>query len=273
MADKEMSFWEHLDDLRGVLLRMGATIAVAAVGLFCVMPRLFDRVILAPCNGDFPLYRLFSLIASAGGESMSADDSGWHMDLINTQLTSQFFTHVSASCQLALVITFPILIYQLWTFISPGLYPEERRHSATAFVAGNALFYIGMSAGYFLVFPLTLRFLADYQLSDTITNTITLDSYMDNFTSILAVMGVVFELPVAAWFLGRAGLVDRGIFNRYRRHAIVALTIAAAVITPTSDPFTLTVVFIPLYLLWEASVLVVPGRRKRGSQKGSEAII
>lgn len=261
MAEKEMSFWEHLDDLRGVLLRMGAAVAVAAVALFCVMPRLFDSIILAPCRGDFPLYRLFSLAASFTGEPYAGDD--WHMELINTQLASQFFMHISISAQLAIVVTFPLLIYLMWTFISPALYPEERRHSAAAFIAGNALFYLGMAVGYFLVFPLTLRFLADYHLSESIANTITLDSYMENFTGILLVMGLVFEIPVIAWFLGRAGLADRGLFRRYRRHAIVALVVIAAVITPTSDPFTLAVVFLPLYLLWEVSALLVPGAHRK----------
>ncbi|MDE6627910.1 MAG: twin-arginine translocase subunit TatC [Muribaculaceae bacterium] len=271
MADKEMSFWEHLDDLRGVLLRMGATVAIAAVALFCVMPRIFDRIILAPCHDSFPLYRLFDIITAAWTGSEQAKP--WSMELINTQLASQFFIHISASCQLAVALTFPLLLYQLWTFISPALYPDERRHSARAFVAGNALFYTGVATGYFLVFPLTLRFLAGYQLSGLITNTITIDSYMDNLTSILLVMGIVFEIPVMAWFLGRAGLMDRSFFNRFRRHAVVALTVAAAVITPTSDPFTLAVVFVPLYMLWEASALVVPAAAKRNAKSVADAML
>ena len=119
-----------------------------------------------------------------------------------------------------------------------------------------------MACGYFLVFPLTLRFLADYRLSDMIPNRISLTSYMDNFMMLILIMGIIFELPVVAWLLGKARLLHRGIFERYRRHAIVALLVLAAVVTPTGDPFTLTVVFLPIYLLWEVSALVVPSPRK-----------
>ena len=120
------------------------------------------------------------------------------------------------------------------------------------------MFYLGVAAGYYLVFPLTVRFLADYQLSDLVPNVISLDSYTDTFVTIVFLMGVVFELPLLAWLLGRMGLLTRRFFSLYRRHAIVALMILAAVITPTGDPFTLFAVFIPIYLLWEFSAMLVP---------------
>ena len=129
------------------------------------------------------------------------------------------------------------------------------------------MFFLGVATGYFLVFPLTLRFLADYQLSSLIPNQISLDSYMDNFMMLILVMGIVFELPLVAWLLGKAGIVSRGLFNRYRRHAVVALLVAAAVITPTGDPFTLMVVFLPLYLLWELSALTLPGKNQKLKQQ------
>lgn len=254
-----MTFWDHLDALRGVLFRMGATLLVAAVAIFCLMPRIFDAVILAPCHGSFPLYTLFDRLAALGGET-APDTTDFSVTLINTQLASQFFIHLSLSFQLALVVTFPLLVYQLWGFVAPALYPHERRNASAAFVFGNILFYLGMATAYFLIFPLTLRFLAGYQLSADIPNTITLDSYMDNFMSMLFVMGVTFEIPLLTWALGRLGLMTRSFFTRYRRHAIVLLVIAAAVITPTSDPFTLTAVFIPLYLLWELSARLLPAK-------------
>lgn len=275
MASAEMTFWDHLDELRGVLIRMAAVIIVAAICFFCLMPQIFDTVILAPCHGSFPLYSLFDRMAQLAGDAgagadavsgavsgggsapdgaASASGSGdFSVTLINTQLASQFFIHLSLSFQLAIVATFPLLVYLLWTFVAPALYPAERRHATTAFLCGNLLFYTGMLTGYFLIFPLTLRFLAGYQLSADIPNTITLDSYMDNFISILLVMGLTFEIPLLTWILGRMGLITRSFFSHYRRHAIVILVILAAVITPTSDPFTLTAVFLPLYLLWELS--------------------
>lgn len=262
--NSEMSFWDHLDQLRGVLIKAGAVILVFAVAMFVAMPWLFDHVILAPCQSSFPLYHLFDSFSS--GDS-SASRSAWiptlsgegfHVSLINIELASQFFIHMSLSCWLGLVLAFPIVIYIFWTFVRPGLYPSERRNATRAFALGNLMFYLGVATGYFLVFPMTLRFLADYQLSESVPNTISLSSYIDNFLMIILLMGAVFELPLLAWVLGRMGLIDRRFFTSYRRHAIVALLIAAAIITPTGDPFTLLLVFLPIYLLWEASRLLVP---------------
>ena len=198
--------------------------------------------------------------AQAGTTTGTVDGSDipFSISLINTELSAQLFTHMSLSGYIALVVTFPIVIYLLWTFISPALYENEKRNATTAFLFGNVMFYIGVAVGYFLVFPLTLRFLATYQLSELISNTFTLDSYMDNFTGICLIMGAVFELPLVAWVMGRMGILHRSFFNKYRRHAIVALLILAALITPTGDPFTLLVVFLPLYALWEFSAFIVP---------------
>lgn len=249
--DSSMSFWAHFDVLRGVLFRIGVVLVGLSVIFFILMPQIFDAVILAPCHGSFPLYRLFdAIVGSTSGEQ-------FEMSLINTRLASQLSIHLSTSFELALVVGFPIVIYLLWRFVRPGLYPEERRHAVRAFLAGNMMFYLGVAVGYFLIFPLTLRFLATYQLSELIPNTITIDSYMDNFTVIILVMGIVFEMPLLGWMLGKMGLLTRRFFSKYRRHAIVALLILAALITPTGDPFTLFVVFIPLYLLYEATAMTV----------------
>lgn len=245
-----MSFWAHFDVLRGVLFRIGGLITALSVLFFIFMPQIFDAVILAPCHDGFPLYRLFDAISGAAGEP-------FEMSLINTRLASQLSIHLSTSFELAVVTGFPVVIYMLWGFVRPGLYQRERRHAVRAFVAGNVMFYLGVAVGYFLIFPLTLRFLATYQLSELIPNTITIDSYMDNFTVIILVMGVVFEMPLLGWLLGRMGLVSREFFGKYRRHAIVVLLVLAALITPTGDPFTLFVVFVPLYMLYEATAMTV----------------
>ena len=243
------SFWDHAEVLRGVLLRILAALGVLLAVSFAVMPRLFDTVVLAPCHTDFPLYSL-------PGAGLSAD-----VGLVNIRLASQFFIHMTASFYLALVLGLPVILLLLWGFVSPGLYPEERRGAAPALAGGCLMFYAGVAAGYFLVFPLTLRFLADYQLSALVPNQVSLDSYIETFFMTLLCMGLAFELPVVAWLLGRLGVLRRGMFNEYRRHAIVTILVAAAVITPSGDPFTLMVVFAPLYLLWEISAWLVPARR------------
>lgn len=249
---KEAGFWEHAEELRKVILRGAALVVGLMCIYFVVMPELFDRVILAPCRPDFPLYAILERI---GGP---LEGNGEEIELINIQLASQFFIHMSTSLWLAVITAFPLLIYLIWSFVAPGLYEHEKRGIRSVLAGANVMFYLGVVTGYFLVFPLTLRFLAGYQLSALIPNQISLDSYIDNFMMLVLVMGLVFELPIAAWLLGRAGILRRGFFQLYRRHAIVALLIAAAIITPTGDPFTLMVVFLPLYILWEASALTVP---------------
>lgn len=255
--EARMGFWDHVEALRRVLLAAAFIVLCFTVVYFIFMPRLFDSVILAPCRADFPLYRLQDRLS----EAWTGDNAGvvpFHVSLINIRLASQFFIHVSSSFWLGVVTAFPVIIYLLWRFISPGLYPSERRGACSAFTFGNLMFFLGVAAGYFIVFPLTLRFLAEYKVSDAVANQISLDSYMDNFVVLILVMGLVFELPLLAWLLGRAGLLTRSFFRIYHRHAIVVLLVLAAFITPTGDPFTLMVVFIPLYMLWLVSARIVP---------------
>lgn len=256
----EMSFWAHVDALRSVLLRAGGVVVALTAVFFVAMPKIFDTVILAPTRGDFVLYRLFDRLGASGGGLLMPDLGGgdFHVDLINIQLASQFFIHMSTSFWLAVVFAFPVIIYLLWGFVAPALYSGERRGVRRAFLLGNIMFFIGVAVGYFVVFPVTLRFLADYQVSALVPNQISLDSYMDNFLVLILVMGLIFELPLVAWLLGRMGLLSRGFFRRFRRHAVAVLLILAAVITPTGDPFTLMVVFLPIYCLWEMSALLVP---------------
>lgn len=222
------------------------------------VPWIFDNIILAPTHPDFPLYRLFDKIAGIGSllpdEALSETD----FTIINYQLSSQFFTHMSTAMWLAVLLATPYIIYELWRFICPALYDNERRVLGPTFLFGSIMFYIGCTVGYFIIFPLTLRFLYTYQLSAVIINQLSLQSYMDNFLMITLLMGIVFELPVVAVILSRLGLLTRDFFARYRRHAIVAILVCAAIITPTADPFTLMAVFIPVYILWEISALLIP---------------
>ena len=261
MADEklqEMSFWDHIDALRSVLVRIVVVLVVMTLGLFFVMPDIFDSVILAPCRGDFVLYRLFERMTSAVPWLPQFSTQGFHVELINIKLASQFFIHMSTSFWLALVLTFPVVLYFLWTFVAPALYPREKRGVKTAFLVGCVMFFIGVAVGYFVVFPVTLRFLADYHVSQMVPNQISLDSYMDTFLMLIFVMGVIFELPLMAWLLGVLGVLHRDFFGTYRRHAVVVLLVLAAIVTPTGDPFTLMVVFLPIYLLYEVSAFLVP---------------
>jgi len=210
---QEMSFWDHVDALRSVLIKMVVAVVVVAVALFSAMPTIFDNIILAPCQGDFVLYRLFERITSSASWLPQFTTQGFEVKLINIKLASQFFIHLSTSFWLALVLSFPVLLYLLWTFVAPALYPNERHGVRTAFLIGCLMFYLGVAAGYFIVFPVTLRFLADYHVSQLVPNQISLDSYMDTFLMLIFVMGVVFELPLLAWLLGVLGVLRRS-FSR-----------------------------------------------------------
>jgi len=251
----EASFWVHLDALRSVLLRVLFVVAVFGTVAFIAMPWVFDHVIMAPTYPDFPTYAFFDRAAAWFGAD---NQGGFSVNIVSLELASQLFVHFSAACWTALIVAFPIVLYLLWGFVAPALYAHERKGIVKAFFFGNVMFYLGVATGYFLVFPLAVRFLADYQLSEVIHPVVSLDSYMDNFFTLLLMMGAVFELPLLAWFLGKAGLLTRSFFAKYRRHAVVALLIVAAIITPTGDPFTLFLVFIPVYALWELSARLVP---------------
>ena len=261
-ADKELTFWDHLDELRKVLIRVLVVWFVLAVAYFMAMPWLFDRVILAPCNNDFIFYDLLRFI----GEKLDLHDEfftqEFHVKLVNINLAAPFLIHMSTAFWMSVVTAMPYLFYEVWRFISPALYPNEMRGVCKAMAIGTVMFFVGVLLGYFIVYPLTLRFLSTYQLSGLIENQISLNSYIDNFMMLNLCMGAAFELPLLAWLLSLLGLVNKAFLRKYRRHAVVVIVILAAVITPTGDPFTLSVVAIPLYLLYELSILMIKDRKE-----------
>ena len=253
-----MSFWDHLEVLRWALFRSACVLAVIMVGTFIAMPYIFDRFILAPTSNDFFTYSWLNAIGK-GFVKLSPD---FDVQIININVASQFMTHISTSVSMAAVIAFPYFIWEIWKFIEPALFEDEVKHLRPAFLGGTLMFYIGCAIGYMLVFPFTFRFLVEYNLSPNITNQINLQSYIDNFTMLILVMGIVFEMPLLAWLLSLFGILRKSLLREYKRHAIVALLIAAAIITPSGDPFTLMLVFIPLYVLYELSILVVKDKPK-----------
>ena len=259
-SQDEMSFWDHLEELRWTLFRSILALMVFAIGFFAFMrgdSGIFPNVIMGPTRGDFITYRMFCAIGEKFSFLNEFCDKSFNIEIINIKLATQFFTHMTTSFWLALVCAFPYLMYEVWRFIRPALYENEKQNVRWVFLFGTAMFFIGCAVGYFLVFPMTLRFLATYQISEAINEQVALDSYMDYFLMLIFVMGIVFEMPLLSWLLSKLGLLHRGFFNRYRRHAIVVLLIVAALITPSGDPFTLSLVFIPLYGLYELSAFFV----------------
>ena len=216
---------------------------VFAVVAFCLKDWLF-AVVLAPRTSEFITFRWL------GVEPFS-------IHLMNTGLTEQFMTHMRVAMYAGLLCAAPYIIYELFRFVSPGLYQNERRAGLWMVSSGYVMFMLGTLLNYFLIFPLTVRFLGTYQVSPEVDNMLTLQSYTDTLISMCLVMGVIFELPVVCAILGKLGFLTSRLMTRYRRHAIVAILIVAAIITPTTDVFTLLIVSLPIWLLYEISILVV----------------
>jgi sec-independent protein translocase protein TatC len=237
------TFWQHLDILRWVILRSLGVAVVFAVVAFCLKDWLF-AVVLAPRTSDFITFRWL------GVEPFS-------IHLMNTGLTEQFMTHMRVAMYAGLLCAAPYIIYELFRFVSPGLYQNERRAGLWIVSSGYVMFMLGTLLNYFLIFPLTVRFLGTYQVSPEVENMLTLQSYTDTLISMCLVMGVIFELPVVCAILGKLGFLTSRLMTRYRHHAIVAILIVAAIITPTTDVFTLLIVSLPIWLLYELSILVV----------------
>ena len=240
-----MTFWEHLDELRGSMVRILAAIGVATVAAFCCKEALFSAL-LWPQAPDFPAN---ALMAAVTGVPFRAH-------LVNIDLAQQFLTHVKASLWAGLLLAMPYVLYVLFRFVAPALHGGERRHAVRAVLAGYALFLMGVALAYFVVFPVTFRFLAGYQVSAVVRNAVSLASYMSVLLTLCLALGAAFEVPVLCWLLAKMGVLSAAAMRRRRRHAIVVVVVAAAVVTPTGDPFTLAVVSLPLYLLFEASVAV-----------------
>lgn len=245
MSENDVSgtFWEHLDVLRGVLLRSLAVVALLAVVAFCFKETLF-AVVLAPRSSDFITFRLL------GTEPFA-------VSLMNTGLTEQFMIHMKVAAYAGLLFASPYIIYELFRFVSPALYRVERKRTVQVVGASVTMFLLGTLVNYFLIFPLTVRFLGTYQVSADVTNMLTLQSYMDTLIGMSLVMGVVFELPVVSWMLSRFGILDGKVMRQYRRHAVVAILAVSAIITPTADAFTMLIVALPIWLLYEVSILIV----------------
>lgn len=241
-----MSFWDHLDELRGTLIRSALFLcAFSCLGL-CFREQLFDGIILSPSRPGFPLYRLL----------------GWNIDinLINIDLSAQFFVHLRASVAAGLILSFPFIVREIWKFVAPALYAGEKRALRAAFLFSGVLFYLGVLVGYFLVLPLCLQFFFNYSVSAEVVNTISLSSYMSMFTSMVLLNGVVFEFPMVVLALSRLGIIDRADLRKGRRYAFVAILIVAAIITP-ADPLSMFVLAIPMYLLYEFSILLCSSRK------------
>lgn len=262
-----MTFWDHLEVLRFLIMRVLVVWTLLAIAFFCIMPSIFDSVILGPCHNDFISYVWLRKFGAFIGSNDTFFTAPFNLKLININLVTPFFVQISTAFWMSVVVAMPYLLFEIWRFIKPALYKNEQFGMKKAFFLGTVMFYMGMAVSYFMVYPLTVRFLSNYNISHEITTMLSLNSYIDNFMMLTLCLGIAFELPLLAWFLSLMGLIDRAFLRKYRRHAFVIIVILAAIITPTGDPFTLAIVTLPLYMLYEMSILMI---KKKEPEKDVE---
>ena len=259
-ADPNMlTFGGHLEVLRRMLFRIIAVVMVLAIAIFCFKDKTFE-LLLAPSQWNFVTYRYIERFLHRLGSNFTF--SPFHINMIATELSSQFMTHISTALYLALLGASPYILVELFRFITPALYENEKKYSVQVAVTVYLLFIVGVLMSYFILFPISFRFLGTYQVSSMVTPNITLKSYISTFTTLTLVMGLVFQLPVIAFFLGKLNVVTSGMLAHYRQYALIVIMLVAAIITPP-DLMTLILVTIPLYLLYEVSILVLRRMEKQ----------
>lgn len=249
-----MTMGGHLEVLRRMLFRIAGVVLAMGIAIFCFKDETFS-ILLAPHKSDFITFRWVEDMMRLIGVNFTFDT--YNIPLISTELAAQFMTHISTSCYLAFLCASPYILVELFGFVSPALYDNEKRYSLIVIFVVYLLFALGLLMSYFVIFPISFQFLATYQVDPTINNTITLSSYISTFTTLTLMMGLVFQLPVIAFVLAKMGIVDTSMLRHYRRHALIVITIIAAIITPTTDIFTLLLVTVPIYMLYELSIFVV----------------
>ena len=250
---EKQSFWDHLDILRVSLVKIAAVTAVFAVVAFFFKEALVS-VILAPKDADFITYRWLYFFSGWVTDEQAQD---FYVKLINTGLAQQFMIHMKVAMCTGVLCASPYILYQLFRFVSPALYANERKYVVRVVGYGYIMFMVGVLISYFLIFPLTFRFLGTYQVSDQVENMISLQSYISTLLMMSLAMGIVFEIPILSWLFAKLGFISADFMRRYRRHAVVIILVVAAIITPTSDVFTLLLVSLPMWLLYEVSIWIV----------------
>ena len=248
-----LTFGGHLEVFRRMLFRIIAVAGAIAMIVFCFKETTWE-VLLAPSEWNFCTYRWLESAMQAIGVDFRFEE--YHVNLIATDLSSQFMTHITTAVYLGLLGASPYILYELFRFISPALYENERKYSVQVAGIIYVLFLLGVLMSYFVLFPISFRFLGTYSVSAKVVSNITLDSYISTFVSLILIMGVVFQLPVIAFFFGKLGIVTSDLLANYRKHSFIIIMLMAAIITPP-DLMTLILVTIPLYLLYEISIRVV----------------
>jgi sec-independent protein translocase protein TatC len=252
--EKTMSFWDHLEELRKVLVRSALAVTVLSIIAFMNRQFIFDSIVLAPTKPDFLTNKFFCWAGEYFSiEGICMDNSG--MEIINLNMSGQFMTHMYISFIVGVFIAFPFILSQIWRFIRPALHSTEAKLSGWAIIASSLLFFMGALFSFYMIIPMTINFFSGYQVSEMVSNQISLTSYISTFVSLNFGIGLVFELPVLVFFLTKIGIVTPAFLKKNRKYTLIILLIIAAIITPP-DMFTQILTTIPLVGLYELSILV-----------------
>lgn len=265
--EKEMSFLDHLEELRWHIIRSLIAIVVIAIGAFAMKDFVIGTVILGPSRTDFWTYQKLCELADLIGTPALCIDT-LTFELVSRKLSSQFMTHVSVSFVVGLVLGFPYLFWEIWRFIKPGLRPQERKASRGATFSVSVLFMMGVLFGYYLIAPISVRFFSTYQVDPSLQNLFDLSSYINTVTLIVFGCGILFQLPVIVYFLTKAGIVSSALMKAYRKHSIIVILILGAIVTPP-DPFSQILIALPLMMLYQFSIVIAKRIEKREARQNN----
>ncbi|RIV45296.1 twin-arginine translocase subunit TatC [Flagellimonas pelagia] len=251
----EMSFLDHLEELRWHLIRSTFAVVIIACLAFIFKGFIFDTILFGPKNMDFPTYKFFCNIATFFGVTSEFCSESLPFTIQSRLMAGQFSAHIWTSIWAGVIIGFPYILFELWRFISPGLYEKERKHSRGFILTASSLFFLGVLFGYYVVAPLSINFLGSYQVSKEVLNEIDLASYVSTVRASVIACGIMFELPIVIYFLTKVGLVTPEILKKYRKIALVVVLILSAIITPP-DITSQIVVAIPVLILYQISIYI-----------------
>ena len=253
--EKEMAFLDHLEELRWHVVRSVSVIFIMMIGAFVYIREIFDYIIFAPAKIDFPAFSYMCKLGKLTGLNELCVSS-LPFKIQSRNMTGQFMMSLTAAFVIGLIVAFPYVAWELWRFVKPGLQSKEVKYSKGAVFAVSFLFLIGILFGYYILSPMTIWFLATYSISDLISNEFDITSYVSTISSLVLGCGLLFQFPMVIYFLSKVGIVTPQLMRKYRKHSIVVILILGAVITPSGDPFSLTVISLPLYVLFEISIYI-----------------
>ena len=266
-----MSFLEHLEELRWHIIRALIAVVIFTIGAFLTAPWIFEHIIFAPARVDFPTFKWLCRLGDLiGSEGLCIKEIPFKVQSRN--MTGQFTMHIMSSFIIGFVISFPYVVWEIWRFIKPGLQIKERKYSRGAVASVSLLFFLGVSFGYFVVAPWMVYFLANYSISDMIVNEFDITSYVSTVVMLVLGSGLLFQLPVVIYFLTKIGIVTPEFLRKYRKHSFIIILIVAAIVT-SPDPLSQMLITIPLYMLFEISILISASVAKRKAREEAEELL